>query len=86
VNAVCWFYKRDDVFLVNKGELEYGLGYNDSKHRQLDLDRFGTLFNKDFNEKNVVFIITRNLYTKYKYLFPKPEFEDISGDVVFAQF
>jgi len=86
VNAVCWFYQRDDVFLVNKGELEYGLGYNDSKHRQLDLDRFGTLFNKDFNEKNVVFIITRNLYTKYKYLFPKPEFEDISGDVVFAQF
>ena len=44
VRAVCWFYKRNDVYLLaGGGELTYGLQYNDSKDRLLTVDRFNTL-------------------------------------------
>ncbi|MDZ8120167.1 phospholipid carrier-dependent glycosyltransferase [Pontiella agarivorans] len=36
VHAVCYVYKRDDVYLYQgKGELTYGLSYPDSEHRYL---------------------------------------------------
>ena len=44
VRAVCWFYKRNDVYLLaGGGELMYGLKYNDSKSRLLTIDRFNAL-------------------------------------------
>ncbi|MEJ2657131.1 MAG: hypothetical protein P8012_08025, partial [Desulfobacterales bacterium] len=44
VRAVCWFYKRDDVYLLGGGgELMYGLQYKDSKSRLLTIDGFNAL-------------------------------------------
>jgi 4-amino-4-deoxy-L-arabinose transferase len=44
VRAVCWFYKRDDVYLLGGGgELMYGLNYNDSKNRLLAIEGFDKL-------------------------------------------
>jgi len=43
-SAVCWSYKRRDVFLLGRGgELAYGLGYDDSKQRLLDIERLREL-------------------------------------------
>jgi 4-amino-4-deoxy-L-arabinose transferase len=43
-SAVCWCYKRRDVFLLGRGgELAYGLGYDDSKQRLLDIERLREL-------------------------------------------
>ena len=46
LRAVCWFYKRSDVFqLGGGGELTYGMDYPDGRHRLLDDDGFPQLVN-----------------------------------------
>jgi hypothetical protein len=41
LRAVCWFYKRSDVFqLGGGGELAYGMAYPDGRHRLLDEAQF----------------------------------------------
>ena len=80
VHAVCWVYKRNNVALLNSGgELSYGLEYYDS--RLLTINNF----NKLAKEKNIILIVKKNKYLKYKNKLSKPSFEDINGDFVFAQ-
>jgi 4-amino-4-deoxy-L-arabinose transferase len=87
VRAVCWFYKRNDVFLLNSGgELTYGLGYNDSKHRLLDLDQLKKLLTKSHGKHTAVLITEAKRYAKYRSLLPQPAFESIGNRFVFAQF
>jgi 4-amino-4-deoxy-L-arabinose transferase len=38
--AVSWVLKRDDVYVVSAGEIEYGMSYPESRHRKL----VGTMF------------------------------------------
>ena len=56
ISSVCWTFKRDDVFLFQKGgELEYGLNREDSKHRLLSEEDF---MKKSKNpEKDIVIIM-----------------------------
>ena len=40
MGAVCWFYKRNDVYLLEGGgEVSYGLEYEDAKYRSLEFER-----------------------------------------------
>lgn len=85
--AVCWFYKRDDVYLLEiGGELTYGLGYDKSRHRLLTVGQLRKLIAEMEGEKQVVFITETEHYSRYRSLLPKPVFEDIDGRFVFAQF
>jgi 4-amino-4-deoxy-L-arabinose transferase len=85
--AVCWFYKRQDVYLLtNNHELSYGIGYPDSKHRLLSVSRFATLVNENIGKSPVILISETKNYAKYKDQIPKPVFEDASGAFVFSQF
>jgi 4-amino-4-deoxy-L-arabinose transferase len=86
VSSVCWFYKRNDVLLIDKGEFEYGLSFEDAKDRQLTIDGLGDLYDKESGKKGIVLIISKKLYTKYEHLFPKAAFKDLSGTMVFIQF
>ncbi|MEZ6131729.1 MAG: phospholipid carrier-dependent glycosyltransferase [Planctomycetaceae bacterium] len=44
VHAVCYVYKRDDVYLLNdQGELQYGLSYPEAQHRLLDTTQLCTM-------------------------------------------
>jgi hypothetical protein len=80
IHAVCWIYKRNNVALLNSGgELSYGLEYYDS--RLLTINNF----NKLAKEKNIILIVKRKKYLKYKNKLSKPSFEDINGNFVFAQ-
>ncbi|OPX35583.1 MAG: hypothetical protein B1H11_08935 [Desulfobacteraceae bacterium 4484_190.1] len=80
VDAVCWVYKRNNVALLNSGgELSYGLEYYNS--RLLTINDF----NKLAKEKNIILVVKKNKYLKYKNKLSKPSFEDINGDFVFAQ-
>ena len=88
VRTVCWFYRRDDVYLlVNPGELDYGLGYDDAKGRLLSVEGLKRLIEGYRGQKKVI-LITRadNRYVQYRSLLPKPAFEDIDGRFVFARF
>ena len=85
--AVCWCYKRDDVYLLDrKGELDYGLGYEDAMHRFITLDKFKDIINNVHEKKKVVLIARMKDYLQYKPHLPKPVFEDISGRLVFIEY
>jgi len=85
--AVCWCYKRADVFLIDRGgELTYGLGYDDSKQRLLDIDQFKKLIDKSSRKGGINLITSTKRYMEYRQLLPKPIFEDIDSNFVFAEF
>jgi 4-amino-4-deoxy-L-arabinose transferase len=86
--AVCWCYKRSDVFLLDKaGEFGYGLEYDAlSKQRLLDIDQFKELITKGLNRGCVTLITSTKRYVEYKPLLPKPIFEDIDDSFVFVGF
>jgi 4-amino-4-deoxy-L-arabinose transferase len=73
VRAVCWFYKRDDVYLIGGGgELMYGLNYKDSKKRLLTIDGFNALVKRYPGRIVAVFNFQR--YQSWKAKLPKPLF------------
>jgi 4-amino-4-deoxy-L-arabinose transferase len=86
--AVCWCYKRSDVFLLDKaGEFEYGLEYDaSSKQRLLDIDQFRELITKGLDRRCITLITSTKRYVEYKLLLPKLTFEDIDGRFVFIEF
>jgi 4-amino-4-deoxy-L-arabinose transferase len=90
VCAVCWFYKRSDVYLLEggAGELSYGLHYNDSKHRLLSLNQLRELILKNRGTGRVTLVAKARKYNDWKKSLPEPLFEDSSGNggFMFAQF
>jgi len=73
VRAVCWFYKRNDVYLFSEGgELMYGLQYDDSKKRLLTIDRFNTMVKK--YPGRIVAVFNFQKYQSLKGKLPKPLF------------
>jgi 4-amino-4-deoxy-L-arabinose transferase len=87
VSAVCWSYRRDDVFLLGKaGELEYGLSYDDSKHRLLNIDQVKELMTRRSGKERIAMVLNAKRYEEYKGLLPKPVFEKSDGHFVFAEF
>lgn len=86
VRAVCWFYKRSDVFLyVKSGELAYGLSYPDSKHRLLSADQFKHLVAKGAKGR-IVLIAKTTHFRKFRNLIPEPIYLDTDSGFTFAQF
>jgi len=85
--AVCWFYKRSDVYLLNnRGELTYGSSYPEARHRWLNRNQFINLIRK--NKGKVVLIGRYSRYQSWIPYLPPPIYEDHSGPTgfVFAQF
>jgi 4-amino-4-deoxy-L-arabinose transferase len=88
LRAVCWFYKRSDVFQLGAGgELSYGLGYPAGGRRLLDEARFTKLVN-DHASGQVVLVGKFKHYRNWKPKLPPPIYEDNSGPggYVFAQY
>lgn len=73
ISAVCWAFKRQDVYLLmGGGELDYGLSCDDSKHRKLSLDQFREIVSQS-NEKNrIVLVIDTKRYKKWVNALPLP--------------
>ena len=89
MGAVCWFYKRDDVYLLEGGgEVSYGLNYEDAKYRSLNLEKFKDLINKTAGKEGVVLVAKSKKYTQWKQRLPKPVYEDSNGKggYVFVQY
>jgi 4-amino-4-deoxy-L-arabinose transferase len=88
LRAVCWFYKRSDVFqLGGGGELAYGFGYPDGRHRLLDEANFLDLTHR--HERGRVVLVGKSKhYRNWKDKLPPPVYEDTSGPggYVFVQY
>jgi 4-amino-4-deoxy-L-arabinose transferase len=89
ITSASWFYKRKDVYLMGKyGEFGYGLGYDDSKHRHLDLIQFRDFVIQNRGKSLVTVIAKAKTYKGWKIELPQPVFETSNGTdgFVFAQF
>jgi 4-amino-4-deoxy-L-arabinose transferase len=89
MGAVCWFYKRDDVYLLEGGgEVSYGLNYEDAKSRSLNLRQFKDLVLQNAEKGRVVLIAKSRKYMRWKQNLPEPLYEDSNGKggYVFVQY
>jgi 4-amino-4-deoxy-L-arabinose transferase len=89
ITSACWFYKQADVYLMGKyGEFGYGLGYEDSKQRHLDLNQFTNFVIQNRKSGLITLIAKAKIYEGWKLELPQPVFETRSGKdgIVFAQF
>ena len=89
MGAVCWFYKRDDVYLLEGGgEVSYGLNYEDAKSRSLNLRQFKDLILQNAEKGRVVLIAKSRKYMRWKQNLPEPLYEDSNGEggYVFVQY
>ncbi|MFH1491703.1 MAG: phospholipid carrier-dependent glycosyltransferase [Pseudomonadota bacterium] len=81
VTAVCWFYKRSDVYVVeNPGELSYGLEHEGAKHRLLDMKQFRTLILKNQGTGRVTLFARGKTYKRWRQELPEPLFEERSSN------
>jgi len=88
VSAVCWFLKRNDIYLLQKsGELAYGLGYEKPEDRRLlTYDQFRDLIPRNADKSDVALFTDSERYEKNKNLLPSPVFQDKDTGFVFSRF
>jgi 4-amino-4-deoxy-L-arabinose transferase len=64
-HAVNWVFKRDDAYLLNPGELTYGLSYPDANYRDLRGDAFGA-FLESYAGKRPIAIFVRDRHREFR--------------------
>lgn len=52
--SASWFLERDDIYVLSKGEIEYGLSYPDARHRYLDDDGLQELLAENLNRRDIL--------------------------------
>ncbi len=80
LRAVSWFLKRDDVFMLNTGEVRYGLSQPDAAHRKVSYEEFYRRVWENHEQRKIVFIVDHKDFIKIKDNFPEPVFMDSSGN------
>lgn len=88
VHAVCWFYKRDNVYLFeDTGELKYGLARDNSvPPRILAVGDLNKIIDAHSERGGVILFLKTKSYMKYKDRLPAPEFKDADNSFVFLRF
>ena len=87
VGAVCWFCKRDDVFLTGRtGEYAYGLDYEDSQSRMLDVEQVRDLILGRMQTEPVVLVLSAKSYVQYKDRLPASYREETRGGLVWVEY
>ena len=78
LRSVCWFWQRDDVFLIDSGgELSYGLGYADAPARLLGVA--GTKGQILAHPGGIVLVARARNYRSFSAQFPPPQAIDDNG-------
>lgn len=86
VRAVCWYLKRDNVFLVHSGgELTYGNNL-EKAGRVLTIEKSAKLIEQ--NKGKIVFVLRKKNFEKWRPVLPEPVFVDSNGQdgYVFLKF
>jgi 4-amino-4-deoxy-L-arabinose transferase len=85
--SVCWFYKRSDIFITGgQGEYEYGLNYDDSKHRYIDPAQLKDLIARLPAGGHLGLVTTMKHYNNFAPDLPPPAAKNIMDDLIFAEF
>lgn len=70
VRAAAWYLKRDDIYLVSRGEVEYGLGYPEARQRLLDVDSFQSLIEQNAPTRSILLVCHRDCDKGFTELLP----------------
>lgn len=81
-HAVAWYYQRDDLYLIGKGELEYGLSYPDAKHRYIDSGKLSGWILEMARERPVVIIYNRKQRTRFDKAIPEYAMKNEFGSFI----
>ncbi|WP_457551457.1 phospholipid carrier-dependent glycosyltransferase [Desulfobacula sp.] len=84
IRAVNWYLKRDDVFMLNRGELGYGLSQKGYEHRAVSYEHLNKLAREKSRTRKIIFIVYLRDWSRIKKNFPKPVYMDSSGNDGFA--
>jgi 4-amino-4-deoxy-L-arabinose transferase len=84
LKAVCWFLKREDVFMLGRGELAYGLGQRGSEIRLLTYKQFYQLARENTGKQKIALFMSQKSYDQISTNLPKPVFLDSTGSNGFA--
>ena len=85
--AVCWFYKRDDVYMLDRaGEFTYGFSYDGTKHKLVALEEFAAFIKQNSKGREVVLITSEKRYKSYHKMLPNPANEVREYGFVMAEF
>ena len=83
IRAVCWFFKRNDVFVLSDGqggELGYGLSQAGSGHRHLYFNQFSRFVAGARQSTPVALVIEEDKYRKRGKELPEPAYVETSGE------
>jgi len=82
VHSLCFFLKRHDVYLLGgSGEMRYGLDYDDSKHRLIQIPDLIEMADENRGKRPITIMTCWDRYIEYKDLLPEPVFEHIQDDI-----
>ena len=70
VHALAWYLKRDDIYMIRMGELEYGLGYPDARHRKLNTEQFRDLLEKYTPTHSILMVCREKCPERFTTLLP----------------
>ena len=85
--AVCWYYKRDDVYILgSRGEYAYGLSYTDSTHRLLDIEKLKSMIAQQKEGDRVVVITKARHHAELKEQLPSPSCEHVYGGLAWIEY
>jgi 4-amino-4-deoxy-L-arabinose transferase len=85
--AVCWYCKRDDVFILGRtGEYAYGLDYDDSRQRVLSIDQFRNMVADLGRTAYVTLIITTQHHAEYEGQLPSPSYRETYDGLVWVEY
>ncbi len=70
VRAVCWSWKRDDLYLLSAGELDYGLNQPEGRSRRVDLAEVRKMI--EAQPGTVVLVASRKTFSKWQKELPTP--------------
>ena len=88
VHAVCWIYKRNNVYLLETGgELRYGLERDHSSpSRLLTIKELREIIKRSSGKHRIVLFLKMKNYLKKRDQLPKPEYEEVDNGFVFLRF
>ena len=83
MHAVSWYLKRDDIYLINDGEVSYGLEYPDASHRFLDRNGLKSLLQKALPGTSMLMACKRQCPEELTALLPPGTRKHVWGDFTF---
>lgn len=88
LHAASWYYKRNDTYVLEeKGELTYGLKFDDSKHRFLTVETLDAMIKENKGKRPVILVLRTKIYNEdCAPKLPQPSFVASYGEFTIVEY